>query len=191
MKCILVVSGFLQTRFVMRLVEDLAEQFDLSIVPGDNTMDCLSHARTLLTLECEPVALVLRTDSNSRDEWLRECAELENLMAAAPQVAPWKVVVFFPFLELLFFQYPEALKRLLKFDQLPSIGTITSPHELKHVVEQVLPNSAEFRIEKLIASLTNEDLHAMRSDPQIRDLREFIQEVCEADSVPDAAEAMP
>lgn len=136
----------------------------------------ISLARTLLFDRGKPVALV--RDAQTVDPGLvRERRSLtEELMQLAVPPIPWRVIQAIPAIEVVFFQEPTVLERYFGRKippELVVLGRRDPVGVLQVLAEQ---SSRPWNLSEALASLTPDEILALRSAPVIRELGDFLRE---------------
>ncbi|MDY7232075.1 hypothetical protein [Hyalangium rubrum] len=148
----------------------LGESLRVSVSPGGGAAP-VSSARSKLA-DGLRVALVLNTGTLNFGKIRTRMARLENLMGMVAYRDRWKIVLFRPELEIVFFHEPELLRQL--------VGRAVTLEELeraqahpKQVLTELLNVQPEDFLPELRRRLDSIDLRPLASHPQIRALLDF------------------
>jgi hypothetical protein len=140
------------------------------------TSSLYSAAKTLLVIRREPVAIVLDADSTEPGAAAQVREEASEVVGESAAAAPLRIIVAVPAVESLLFRRPEAVRRA--YGNTPSelieLGLVSPGNALERLNGATDRYNASFTI---ITNLNQEDIAALRDEPPVRELLEFLNEL--------------
>jgi predicted ATP-dependent endonuclease of OLD family len=146
----------------------------MTFVVGGSWSSAESLARSLLMVRDKPVALVV--DADTADEpFVQERRDflLQSLGEVAPS-ARWRVCLFVPTIEILFFVDPD-LELPLFGKKLSAEDRIEARFRPKAVLERVL-RERKLSFDELLKRFRQADLMHLQDTPPLPELREFVEQ---------------
>jgi hypothetical protein len=135
-----------------------------------------ARARTLLTVRSEPVALVLDADSTDPEAARRRRLAAEEVVGEAAGEVPLRVLIAEPALEALLFLRPAAISRAFgpTPPDLPTLGRVSPRDALRKLDPSGSEHNASYQV---TVALDDTDVMALRGEPPVRELLEFLDEL--------------
>jgi hypothetical protein len=165
-------------RLLNLLLSDLVQDHAVEII-GDRSRDSARPlARQISLLRRRPVALVIDADTVDAKRVAQQQADLEWYFRLSSNGLPLQVVHFVPTVEIIFFERPCVLERLLgrKLEQAVQVAGEIAP---RAVLDRMLPELAGENLLRRIEDLTGDDLRELRSHPTVATIRRFVEENAE------------
>jgi hypothetical protein len=133
-------------------------------------------AKTLLEIRNEPVALVLDADSTEPIMAARVHDEAAEVIGESAAVAPLRILVAVPAIESLLFRRAEAIRRVYGNEALDLIDLgLVSPGD---ALQKMNGMSDRYQTSiSIIATLSPDDVAALRVESPVQDLLEFLEEL--------------
>jgi hypothetical protein len=171
------------------LVEtDTAEVLLAKLLHGEQQAGCLSvrfiapssslyaGARTLLAVRHEPVAVVLDADSTNPAAANRRRWDAEEVIGWTVHAAPFRLLIVVPALEALLFRRPDAIARAggHPAPDVLELGRFSPRDALEKLERNGLGRGAS---QKIIGTLNDADVAALRAESPVRELLEFLAEL--------------
>ena len=169
-----VTEGPFHERLLTLLLADLAAGYGVQVIDGGSRDGARPLARQFMILERHAVVYAIDADTVERERLLEQQHTLEWYFGLPANEGCAKVVQFVPTLEVIFFDRPAALERLIgrKLEPVLKIAGEIAP---RAVLERGVPELAERKLVDRLDELTPKDLRALRTHPSIASIREFVQ----------------
>jgi hypothetical protein len=166
---IVVTEGLLHQRLLDLLLSDVAERYPVQVIAGGSADAARPLARRESLLGQQPVVLAIDAGSVDAGHVGAQQRDLEFYFSWGANGLPLKVVQFVPGIEVIFFQRPQVLERLLgrKLDPALMIAGEVAPRAL-------LERLGHGNLEDRLGELTPADLYQLRGHPAIAAIREFV-----------------
>jgi len=165
------VEGATAQKLLARVLEDLKPRYASRVVQGGGRDAVRPMARRQLLTKREPVALVVDSDTTNERRAKTQRRELEDYLAWGAAGTPFKVVQFIPEIEVVFFDCPSVLYRIVgkKIDTHAQEAGKLAPHR---ALAMLMP-----AYEKIagIDKLRREDVGELRKHPVMVELRQFVE----------------
>lgn len=131
-------------------------------------------ARKHLLQHKSPVSFVIDADTSNPDKAKQEQEDLEYYFGLGGHGLPFQVITFVPTMEVVFFEKPVVIERLLgrSLDEATKIAGRVAP---KEILESLFPELKLKTRTDIIERLTEEDLREIRSQKQMAAIRHFIE----------------
>ena len=135
-----------------------------------------SAAKTLLEVRNEPVAVVLDADSTVHSMADRVRQEAQEVIGDSANGAPLRIIVAVPAVEALLFRIPDAVKRAYgnTTRELIELGLVSPGDALRKM--QGAPDRYHAS-STIVINLNVGDCKTLRSEPPVRELLEFLDEL--------------
>ncbi len=158
-------------RLLERLLADLQPRCGFRVVAANGRDAARPRARTHLVVARQPVALVMDAETTDAGRIMQQQRDLEDYFLWVSQGVPFRVVQFVPEVEVVFFQHPEVLRRVLggRLDRNALVAGRFAP---RAVLEELLRGGS---LTELIERLTEEDLEELRKHEAVAELRSFVE----------------
>jgi hypothetical protein len=133
-------------------------------------------ARALLVMRHKAVAVVLDADSTYPVAAARRRQSAEEVIGEAAWAAPLRILLAVPTMEALLFRRPDAVARAYGpvSESLLELGRISPRNALEKLDPDLARHKASF---KIIQELDTADIAALRNEPPVRELLEFLGEL--------------
>lgn len=170
----IVTEGPFDQKLVEVVLRDLyaPELFVIKAYGGKN--NARPTARKHLLQHKSPVIFIIDADTSDPDKAKEEQEDLEYYFGMGGQSMPFQVTTFVPTIEVVFFEKPVVIERLLgrPLDRATKIAGRVAP---KEILESLLPELKLRTRADIIERLTEEDLREIRSQQQMAAIRQFIE----------------
>lgn len=165
------VAGSDNRRLLERLLDDLHSKVSFKIVEAHGHDAARPLARKQLLTSHEPVVLVVDADTTDDRKAKMQRRDIEEYMAWGGAGTPYKVLQFVPELEVVFFESPTVLRRVVgkAVDEHVKAAGKLAP---RRVLSMLAPGTDE---SALIDKLRPSDMVALRRHPVIAELRSFVE----------------
>jgi len=173
------VSPF-HERLLSLLLADVMSGGGVRLLGYDGEDAARPVARQLLMLRRQPVVFAIDSDTVDTGRVAQHQRDLDDYFAWGAGGLPFQVVQFVPTLEVIFFDRPAVLERLIgrKLEPVLKIAGEIAP---RAVLERGVPELAERKLVDRLDQLTPKDLRALRTHPSIAAIREFVQANAESE----------
>ncbi len=173
MKLLVLVEGPLDQKILELLLGDLAANHPLRLANAGGHNAARPLARKHMVIHHEPVALVLDADTQDESRVRAQQRELEDYLRWGASGVPFCVLQFVPAIEVIFFECPEPLERILG-RRLPEETKVAGRFAPRQLLESLAGSSFQ-NTSDLLKRLDENDLQKLRSHATIESLREFVQ----------------
>ncbi len=172
MKSWIIVEGATDQKLLEKLLADMRPAASFKVVAAQGRDVARPLARKQLITAHEPVVLVVDSDTTDEHRAREEQRGLEDYLAWGAATTPFKVLQFVPEIEVLFFDSPRTLQRLVGT---PVDANVAAAGKLapRKMLEMLTPGRTR---SQLIDGLQDGDLQELRENPSIHDLRAFVTE---------------
>jgi hypothetical protein len=155
------------------LLSDLRPGRELRIVASGGSDAARPLARKQLLLSRDPVALVIDSDTTDAERISQQQRDLEDYLRWGAQGTPFSVVQFVPHIEIIFFDHPVVLRRLLGAD-VDEHAVFAGKFAPKAVLERLVAGTEVGSPTEMLRRLTEQDLAELRRHETVDALRQFI-----------------
>lgn len=169
------VEGSFDEVLFRRLLDDLSgrSSFRIHVARGVNA--ARPAARKYLLVDREPVALIFDSDTREEQRFRQQRRDLEDYLAWGGHDVPYAVVQFVPEAEVIFFEQPGPLERILghALDTQTRVAGRFAPRDILATLYRELSITDR---RDLVPLLTESDLEQLRSHETVVELRKFVEE---------------
>lgn len=170
----ILVEGSFDRELVKRLLADLDQSYNFRVqtVQGRNAGRPI--ARKCLLIHREPIVFIIDADTSDAHEVQQYQRDLEDYLSWGGHGVNYKVIQFVPELEVIFFEKPGPLERLLghPLDEHQKVAGRFAPREVLKGLHKELGIVDRADIPN---NLKQDDLNEFRSHTTITELREFVK----------------
>lgn len=161
-------------RMLSLLLADLLGGGDVRIIGYDGEDHARPVARQLLMFRGQPVVFAIDAGTVDEQRVAQHQRDLDDYFAWGAGGSPFQVVQFVPTIEVIFFDRPAVLERLIgrKLEPVLKIAGEVAP---RAVLERGVPELVEQKLADRLDELTPKDLRELRKHPAIASIREFVQ----------------
>ena len=176
MKVTLVTQGAVATRLLEQLLAQhpLFREGAIRVQDRGGHSGSFSSARTILTLRHEPVAVLVDMELAEPSYMADRREMLEELLAEAGPAWAWRLILWVPEVEILFFQDERLLLELVR-------PVVPTPEQLlqarktpRKVLSELLASAGASSAEALLERLAPLDLSALWKVAELRVLEDFL-----------------
>lgn len=168
-------EGVTDQVLLTRLLSDLRTEGGVRIVASGGSDAARPLARKQLLVSRDPVALVIDSDTTDPAKVTQQQRELEDYLRWGAQGTPFIVVQFVPQIEIIFFQHPAVLRRLLR-TEVDEHAIFAGKFAPKAFVEGLLASSGSEGLSGILGRLTDQDVAELRENDTVKRLRTFVRE---------------
>jgi hypothetical protein len=174
MTAYVVTEGSFDAELLLRVLPKHLQE-DVLFVDGGGLSGAKSLARSLLVRRRTPVALVMDADTVSPELIQERRQSAEELIGGVAANVPNKVVVAIPTLEVVLFQEPAVLEKLLG-QPIPETIRVIARYDPREALDQLLAQSKAFPDrEKLLDALSPQDTEVLQKAAPIQELTRFLE----------------
>lgn len=165
-------------RLLNLLLSDLMQDHAVEVIDDRHRDSARPLARQISLLGRRPVALVIDADTVDANHVARQQADLEGYFRLTWNGLPLQVVQFVPAIEVILFERPRVLERLLgrKLEPVVLVAGEIAP---RAVLDRILPEVGGENLMRRIEELTGDDLRELRNHPTVAAIRAFVEENAE------------
>lgn len=173
-----VTESLRHARLLNLLLSDLMQDHAVEVIDDGHPDSARPLARQISLLRQRPVALVIDAGTVDADRVAQQQADLEGYFRLTYNGLPLQVVHFVPTVEVIFFERPCVLERLLgrKLEPAVQVAGEIAP---RAVLDRILPELGGENLMRRIEDLTHNDLRELRSHPTVAMIRRFVEENAE------------
>jgi hypothetical protein len=133
-----------------------------------------SRATTLLRRQQLPVAIVLDAETLSAELIRERRQSLNELLEVLGGRTPSRIIFAVPEIEAIFFQEPRLLERIVG-RKIPPVLRVMAQAQPRAALNELFRKSETVSTyEKLLKSLTAQDVEVLRKSPVVQELSEFL-----------------
>jgi predicted ATP-dependent endonuclease of OLD family len=147
------------------------EKHNIRIVEGGGWSGADSLARTILVVRKEPVVLVVDADTTVPERIREHQQFLDGSLGQVGARTPWRVFLAVPEIEALLFTDRQTLENLVG-KRVSQEQFIRGQYEPRKVLDKLLSGQSYAQVFE--QRLPQMDLSAVREQPLIRELKEFL-----------------
>lgn len=162
------VEGAADQKLLERLLADLAPTYPFRIIRANGRDAARPLARKHLLTRREPVVLVLDAETMDEQRVAQQQRDLEDYMRWGGMQMPYAVLQFVPEAEVVFFENPGVLQRLL--DRTLPLEVV----EAGRSAPRKMLGSLDQSTLRLLNQLRDEDLNELRENEVVKTIRDFI-----------------
>lgn len=162
------VEGVSEQKLLERLLADLVPAYRFKVIRANGRDAARPLARKHLLTRREPVVLVLDAGTTDEQRVAQQQRDLEDYMRWGGIQMPYAVLQFVPEAEVVFFENPVVLQRLVD-RQLP-----LEVVEAGRSAPRKMLGSLDQSTLRLLNQLRDEDLNALRNNEVVKTIRGFI-----------------
>lgn len=176
MNVTLVTQGPVATRLLEQLLVQhaLLRSSAIRVRDGGGHGGSFSKARTILTVRREPVAVLVDMEA-AEPAYMADRRELlESLLDEAAPPWAWRLILFVPEVELLFFQDERLLRELVR-PAMPSAEQLRQARETpRKVLCELLATRADNYAQEVSRRLAPLEVSGLWKLPELRVLEDFL-----------------
>lgn len=173
-----VTEGPFHERLLTLLLSDLADAYEVGVIEGGSRDGARPLARQLMILQRHAVVYAIDADTVDRDRASEQQRTLEWYFGLPANEQLARVVQFIPSVEVILFERPRVLERLLGRKPEPAV-MVAGEIAPRAVLDRMLPELGGENLMRRIEELTAHDLRELRSHPAIAAIRRFVKENAE------------
>jgi hypothetical protein len=177
MKLSIIVESSFHQQLLGRLLADLPQADSFRIGAGDGRDGARPVARKRILVDGEIIVFVMDAATSDEHRVLEQQNDYEYYFSWGGRGLPFKVVQFVPEIEVVFFEAPGPLERMLG-GSLASEIKIAGRFAPRELLKTMFPKLGVKDRMELVERLNDDDLKQFRSHKTVADLREFIVQEC-------------
>lgn len=169
-----VTEGPFHERLLKLLLADLAAPCGVQVISGGNRDAARPLARQESLQTRQPVVFVIDADTEDAGRVAQQQRDLDYYFSWGGNGQAIRVVQFVPTIEIIFFERPRVLERLIgrRLDQAMMVAGEIAP---KAVLDRAVPALGERKLGDRLNELTLDDLHELRTHPTVASIRYFVE----------------
>jgi hypothetical protein len=169
-----VTEGPFHERLLTLLLADVAGRCSVQVIAGGNRDAARPLARQESLQTRQPVAFVIDADTEDAGRVTQQQRDLDYYFAWGGNGQAILVVQFVPSIEIIFFERPRVLERLIgrRLDPAVMVAGEIAP---RAVLDRAMPELGERKLADRLHELTPDDLRELRTHPAVASIRHFVE----------------